>query len=213
MSKSNWLFQSTPANFTAGDPSPLPAFFIATLFQSTPANFTAGDDAVPHDGQRLHAVSIHAHQFHGGRRPPRPGWPARQPVSIHAHQFHGGRRLRPAPAHRCRASFNPRPPISWRATPWTQARRRRTAGFNPRPPISWRATAVLGAVGAAAELVSIHAHQFHGGRHRLDAEQRGVFRVSIHAHQFHGGRPAIPSTRSASPTVSIHAHQFHGGRR
>ena len=139
MSKSNWLFQSTPANFTAGDPSPLPAFFIATLFQSTPANFTAGDDAVPHDGQRLHAVSIHARQFHSGRPP------------VYSIAASAARR------------FNPRPPISQRATPVSEGLRK-TIG------------------------VSIHARQFHSGRR--DCGQSGALagNVSIHARQFHSGR-------------------------
>ena len=133
------------------------------LFQSTPTNFMAGDPLQGPPWRAGVGVSIHAHQFHGGR-----------PGSDHA-----GPLLHPR--------FNPRPPISWRATP-----RRRP--------------------GLSADPVSIHAHQFHGGRQAdlVDALQR--HRVSIHAHQFHGGRPGWRRCRWTGGPVSIHAHQFHGGR-
>ena len=89
---------------------------IQPTFQSTPTNFMAGDvisramSGAPVD------VSIHAHQFHGGRLLALDALHQAVDVSIHAHQFHGGRpcctRIRAAPRRR----FNPRPPISWRAT-------------------------------------------------------------------------------------------------
>ena len=83
-------FQSTPANFTAGDaPRAGPARGLggfnprppisqratrpvwlrqpSSSFQSTPANFTAGDTSHGHQGQGIDAVSIHARQFHSGR--------------------------------------------------------------------------------------------------------------------------------------------------
>ena len=37
------MFQSTPANFTAGDLGVKHLFIDSLMFQSTPANFTAGD--------------------------------------------------------------------------------------------------------------------------------------------------------------------------
>ena len=134
------LFQSTPANFTAGDSPSGTRRSPASRFQSTPANFTAGDpgglfrvrrpqrfNPRPPISQRATrrlvrrlgraVVSIHARQFHSGRRSIRASssmtWtfqstPAnftagdpearaahlrRQGVSIHARQFHSGRRL------------------------------------------------------------------------------------------------------------------------
>ena len=133
------------------------------------------------------------------------------------------------------AGFNPRPPISWRATHRRQWPAWAGRGFNPRPPISWRATHRTGGFGDA-KLVSIHAHQFHGGRRterRLDralqerfnprppiswrathgaADQGSRHAVSIHAHQFHGGRHKCAQHCTDGTSVSIHAHQFHGGR-
>ena len=206
------LFQSTPANFTAGDGIRTVNAILCCAFQSTPANFTAGDDDEWGQLARVIIVSIHARQFHSGRRisagitdlaamfqstpanftagdqAPRGAEPARQLVSIHARQFHSGRpetgglmrfstcvsiharqfhsgrRLRYSNATAATNGFNPRPPISQRATrpaPQCGAAPRRfqstpanfTAGdsslaprgtpwssFNPRPPISQRAT-------------------------------------------------------------------------
>ena len=61
-------------------------------------------------------VSIHAHQFHSGR--PRDAIPhtGSGAVSIHAHQFHSGRRPTSSTTPACKTRFNPRPPISQRAT-------------------------------------------------------------------------------------------------
>ena len=67
------------------------------------------------------------------------------------------------------AGFNPRPPISWRATGAARGRRGCAQGFNPRPPISWRATDPA-SVHEAIQGVSIHAHQFHGGRRSNSAK-------------------------------------------
>ena len=63
-----------------------------SLFQSTPANFTAGDHADAVDDRVAALVSIHARQFHSGR-----------PSSLVHVIFNDAR-------------FNPRPPISQRAT-------------------------------------------------------------------------------------------------
>ena len=62
----DWQFQSTPANFTAGDKMPWIKIINVQLFQSTPANFTAGDlrSGSPFS---FALVSIHARQFHSGR--------------------------------------------------------------------------------------------------------------------------------------------------
>ena len=78
--------------------------------------------------------------------------------------FMAGDPTRCATGARC-GRFNPRPPISWRATRFPPGRTARSGCFNPRPPISWRAT--VGRVGQPVGAgVSIHAHQFHGGRRR-----------------------------------------------
>ena len=109
------------------------------VFQSTPANFTAGDQPL-HWPARTPPVSIHARQFHSGRHRARviDRWEAL--VSIHARQFHSGR----PSARRCRwrslPGFNPRPPISQRATASPRHRSAAHTRFNPRPPISQRAT-------------------------------------------------------------------------
>ena len=280
------VFQSTPANFTAGDsaliltaailflsfnPRP-PISQRATLecatvcsimwaFQSTPANFTAGDTGShvspcvhtpsfnprPPISQRATAelfaraddlgVSIHARQFHSGRPLPAPGGAAGRHVSIHARQFHSGRRPRPARPPRRRACFNPRPPISQRATQAPRPRRASPRGFNPRPPISQRATQQTTHSHATPLWVSIHARQFHSGRRAGPRPSRPVHGVSIHARQFHSGRqsrrgasgvrlqfqstpanftagdPQRPAPRQRWREVSIHARQFHSGRR
>ena len=206
------------------------------LFQSTPANFTAGDAVDDRVAAPEVAVSIHARQFHSGRRD-RTDWAGIvADVSIHARQFHSGRRRRPShifqrqafqstPANftagdapgrtvRCAlpvsiharqfhsgrpnigsiathptSSFNPRPPISQRAT------HRRFDGrfpdwcFNPRPPISQRATVTVFPVTAVMALVSIHARQFHSGR-----------RNQIHCHDDpRGFNPRPPISQRATP--------------
>ena len=155
-------FQSTPTNFMAGDtkyqcrckaeyrfnPRP-PISWRATnvtsawkqapvKFQSTPTNFMAGDPP-PRLVLDVSIVSIHAHQFHGGRPDLQLLHWLLDLVSIHAHQFHGGRRRWPSWRWRP-GRFNPRPPISWRATGPAGTARQAQASFNPRPPISWRAT-------------------------------------------------------------------------
>ena len=61
-------FQSTPANFTAGDGVSSVGAVPASRFQSTPANFTAGDLEHAHESFFDLIVSIHARQFHSGRR-------------------------------------------------------------------------------------------------------------------------------------------------
>ncbi|MEY4750418.1 MAG: hypothetical protein RIQ60_2632 [Pseudomonadota bacterium] len=153
-------FQSTPTSFPVGDkmlgaasidctgfnPRP-PVSRWATVriwstgrmrtFQSTPTSFPVGD--VREDWtQKSPLVSIHAHQFPGGR--PRRWRGARRAgtfqstptsfpvgdvtkqqigqvlnVSIHAHQFPGGR-PQGACCWGCCCGFNPRPPVSRWAT-------------------------------------------------------------------------------------------------
>ena len=159
-------FQSTPANFTAGDGGwaafPLPTH---SGFQSTPANFTAGDPA----GQA--PADPAAARFNP--RPPisqrATTTPARKrhqsQVSIHARQFHSGR----PPAH----CYSNEMDMLFQSTPANFTAGDTPAGskpasqqrcFNPRPPISQRATGA--GQGAALPVpVSIHARQFHSGRH------------------------------------------------
>ena len=157
-------------------------------FQSTPANFTAGDARCRSGRWRRRRVSIHARQFHSGRRAdaglPRTG---HRVVSIHARQFHSGRRSGRASARSTRRCFNPRPPISQRATP------------------------VAGA-GEGAIRVSIHARQFHSGRRHHLHHLQGDHHVSIHARQFHSGRRRDVRRPAVRIGVSIHARQFHSGR-
>ena len=192
-----------------------------SLFQSTPTNFMAGDAGQQRPDHRA-GVSIHAHQFHGGRLKLLPA--VNQPgcVSIHAHQFHGGRhpvtlssenlrlfqstptnfmagdaRVRPVRCHAA-GGFNPRPPISWRATRRCRARTASRPGFNPRPPISWRATTEQ----HGTPVVDVPQFQstptnFMAGDVISRAMSGAPVDVSIHAHQFHGGRPTC--TASASP--------------
>ena len=135
----SWMFQSTPTNFMAGDGLLLLSAYLSRMFQSTPTNFMAGDGRRQQSQQCQHLVSIHAHQFHGGRLQYSEidcytGQFQSTPTNFMAGDaFHG--RPRPQPA----ACFNPRPPISWRAT------------HDP-------------SVNHGEMHVSIHAHQFHGGR-------------------------------------------------
>ncbi len=193
------------------------------MFQSTPANFTAGDALGDLRRRGPERVSIHARQFHSGRPPPSSatgapstgrrlrGWPrAGGRVSIHARQFHSGRRrLMPRRARRefqstpanftagdppgsrraraARPCFNPRPPISQRATRRSAAAGSRASSFNPRPPISQRATCPSPSSNHH-DPVSIHARQFHSGRQQIDIKRRRLDQVSIHARQFHSGR-------------------------
>ena len=180
-------FQSTPANFTAGDGAVLAVAvphqvvsirarqfhsgrqaamasgrLPAMLFQYTPANFTAGD-AARRRGLHAIGVSIHARQFHSGR--PVAGSTTaggmRQFQSTPANFTAGDADLFGAAtaAHRFQstpanftAGDSPRPAVT-----------RPTRCFNPRPPISQRATAGRQAR-AEGLLVSIHARQFHSGR-------------------------------------------------
>ena len=132
-------------------------------------------------------VSIHAHQFHSGRRRLRLGHQPPRVVSIHAHQFHSGRRaagyvakyvakFQSTPTNFTAGDFGERTRDAWtrlfQSTPTNFTagdpvlRGRlvlRTTRFNPRPPISQRATPGGGGV-PAGQPVSIHAHQFHSGR-------------------------------------------------
>ena len=157
------------------------------LFQSTPTNFMAGDQESK--GESSQNLSFN----------PRP------PISWRA--TFAPTSLRP----RC-GRFNPRPPISWRATCTITGAARGGRRFNPRPPISWRATRCRSGRWRRRR-VSIHAHQFHGGR-------PAGSRAAARAGACFNPRPPI-SWRATPPPrlvldvsiVSIHAHQFHGGRR
>ena len=133
------------------------------MFQSTPTNFMAGDDDSTSVQRADAGVSIHAHQFHGGRPTAADDLPGLVDVSIHAHQFHGGRRLAAlvgvlvadVSIHAHQFHGGRRAAAAVPAMP--------ASGFNPRPPISWRATPVF-RNRLLHRPVSIHAHQFHGGR-------------------------------------------------
>ena len=182
-----------------------------TLFQSTPTNFMAGDAAPAHRADGRPGVSIHAHQFHGGRRDAHPVAVGSDLFQSTPTNFMAGDSRMSAPA-RPTSRFNPRPPISWRATSPGRRSARMSSGFNPRPPISWRATGQQFQPGQP-DAVSIHAHQFHGGRRTRNSPPGAGRHVSIHAHQFHGGRRGLQAlSESVRRPVSIHAHQFHGGR-
>ena len=111
------MFQSTPANFTAGDGPVARLLRSPPPFQSTPANFTAGDCTA------CRRQILARRCFN-----PRP------PISQRA------TRCRRSSARRWRTRFNPRPPISQRATPGRSHEVARGRRFNPRPPISQRAT-------------------------------------------------------------------------
>ena len=184
-------FQSTPANFTAGDPCWAAVSAGLLEFQSTPANFTAGDFVASSiSAPRVAPVSIHARQFHSGRQP-RPRAPAALPaVSIHARQFHSGRHCHRWADGCPRRSFNPRPPISQRATGTKYSMAGAAAGFNPRPPISQRATCRSSACWPCCKpFQSTPANFTAGDLHRLHAGVQAEH-VSIHARQFHSGRRA-----------------------
>ena len=133
-------------------------------------------------------------------------------VSIHARQFHSGRLAERGAIVRTATSFNPRPPISQRATvdlttvvaltvlfQSTPAnftagdrrlddRRRRILCFNPRPPISQRATVSWQARPLAALMFQSTPANFTAGDHRLLVRLLLRADVSIHARQFHSGR-------------------------
>ena len=135
----NAAFQSVPTSFIASDRSVRRYFTSTSVFQFTPANFTAGDCGGP--GQRCGQaqVSIHARQFHSGRRRQLRRYVARASVSIHARQFHSGRRLQ-----NNRAAVGD----AFQSTP---------ANFTAGDLLRRQAQ-------HDRHRVSIHAHQFHGGR-------------------------------------------------
>ena len=110
------------------------------------------------------------------------------------------------------------------------------ASFNPRPPISQRATALLLRPWPGRCAVSIHARQFHSGRPcapvrrirrgsgfnpRPPISQRATPRAHQEGHGRSSFNPRPPiSQRATARTpssrdrcgVSIHARQFHSGR-
>ena len=172
-------------------------------------------DLLRHTDRHTADVSIHAHQFHGGRRDqqghvrrssrcfnPRP------PISWRATNLHrvciasfemfqstptnfmagDGARWRAGSAM---SSFNPRPPISWRATLAACRGTSARASFNPRPPISWRATLHPLAIPAQFRQFQSTPTNFMAGDARVSVVMMTATKVSIHAHQFHGGRQPL----------------------
>ena len=211
-------------------------------FQSTPANFTAGD-AVAADGSRADdLVSIHARQFHSGRLSASASSSARLSAfqSTPANFTAGDRRRWPSWRWRP-ARFNPRPPISQRATRAHPPLRdagdvsiharqfhsgrpmpscdtstsmafqstpanftagdgtryftiwRDQIGFNPRPPISQRATLLLSSEVRAPLVFQSTPANFTAGDCAALAASMLPASVSIHARQFHSGRLFQPS--------------------
>ena len=122
-------------------------------FQSTPTNFMAGDACSSETGAWLLQFQSTPTNFMAGDT-------AELLMSLGC------------------SSFNPRPPISWRATICSHDQRRcYHRRFNPRPPISWRAT-LKNLTDSGGYAVSIHAHQFHGGR-----RQPGLFTANTDLRQ------------------------------
>ncbi len=133
-----------------------------SVFQSTPTSFPVGDGTAGDRYAGDWIVSIHAHQFPGGRPMPVRDLFLDEIVSIHAHQFPGGRLVehRPLVEQRVFQSTPTSFPVGDSATAqgcWP------SRCFNPRPPVSRWATSTP-ASGTAGFDVSIHAHQFPGGR-------------------------------------------------
>ena len=158
------LFQSTPANFTAGDQrAGVPGVAhrcvsiharqfhsgrlrhtdrkpVECMFQSTPANFTAGDDLGADAPILVRGMfqSTPANFTAGDSNPPAPA-PA-PVVSIHARQFHSGRPNQGVPRNVAAQVFQSTPA---NFTAGDLRHRRRLAELLQ---------------------VSIHARQFHSGR-------------------------------------------------
>ena len=181
------MFQSTPANFTAGDPirrtrrghwsrfnprppisqratPPRPGAGLARAVSIHARQFHSGRLAQAIEDLPLPDVSIHARQFHSGRLQAavQPG--ERDRVSIHARQFHSGRpphAPRSGAAARC---FNPRPPISQRATLLASCPHPEQEEFQSTPANFTAGDAGAGTAAADHGHVSIHARQFHSGR-------------------------------------------------
>ena len=197
--------------FHSGRPRRLGISAQRVSFQSTPANFTAGDVASSPGAPRVAPVSIHARQFHSGRPVAdaiAEGWTA---VSIHARQFHSGRLGSDGVVALCHVSFN------------------------PRPPISQRATLVIGPLRTHG-LVSIHARQFHSGRPYSTCWTAKIVEFQSTPANFTAGDNTLfiqdvnmvlfqstPANFTAGDAhaqvvgrvelVSIHARQFHSGRQ
>ena len=190
-------FQSTPANFTAGDDF-LAAFGDERgVFQSTPANFTAGD-LPPRPGAGLaRAVSIHARQFHSGRLAQAIEDLPLPDVSIHARQFHSGR-LQAAvqPGERDRVSIHARQFHSGRP-PHAPRSGAAARCFNPRPPISQRATLLASCPHPEQEEFQSTPANFTAGDAGAGTAAADHGHVSIHARQFHSGRRPAPTAASA----------------
>ena len=133
-------FQSTPTNFMAGDVGGRGGRAGSAGVSIHAHQFHGGRHVAVRTLRVVRDVSIHAHQFHGGR----PGgfrFGLRLiAVSIHAHQFHGGRR--PECADNVTSAWFQSTPTNFMAGDGPNALITSPAhGFNPRPPISWRATA------------------------------------------------------------------------
>ena len=230
------LFQSTPTNFMAGDLPPRFWRFSMAVFQSTPTNFMAGDGRV--------GATRHAHFGFNPRPPiswRATRWllliVGRRDVSIHAHQFHGGRHcvmgfipagmsFQSTPTNfmagdgwrwRRRSGwrgFNPRPPISWRATSHQSGMCWCPACFNPRPPISWRATRCSGVVeDHHARFQSTPTNFMAGDPAVCCSSARLLSPFQSTPTNFMAGDQLQDHRLVLAQHVSIHAHQFHGGRR
>ncbi|ACB33419.1 hypothetical protein Lcho_1150 [Leptothrix cholodnii SP-6] len=131
-------FQSTPASFPASDAGRLPVHRVRDRFQSTPASFPASDTAprsTPSTSRWFQST------------------PASFPASdaVQTDEVFTLAKFQSTPA-----SF-PASDGAWLPTA------RRPVCFNPRPPVSRRATLRLVAE-LFLELVSIHARQFPGER-------------------------------------------------
>ena len=162
-------------------------------------------------------VSIHARQFHSGRRPdrwhqgpvssrfnPRPPISQRATradqrggsggdVSIHARQFHSGRRAPHTRICSDMGGFNPRPPISQRATPGCHAARPHGPLFQSTPANFTAGDVVKLSLNNSTGVVSIHARQFHSGR-------RAMFSVLVLTGMFQ----STPANFTAGDPVDAH---------
>ena len=184
-------FQSTPANFTAGDWRRRSRICRCLMFQSTPANFTAGDSKqLFNPASEIEFQSTPAN-FTAGDRLTRLEAALQRVVSIHARQFHSGRPSSPLAPTRSKRSFNPRPPISQRATLEQAQQRLTTATFQSTPANFTAGDGRRRQQHRRRPAVSIHARQFHSGRHVVDGRGQGFEGVSIHARQFHSGRHCV----------------------
>ncbi|ACB33421.1 hypothetical protein Lcho_1152 [Leptothrix cholodnii SP-6] len=181
------MFQSTPASFPASDAMggagcPAPLRFNPRPPVSRRATRTgAGQVAV------VGVVSIHARQFPGERLPSKLGINRLDTFQSTPASFPASDDSEPVTQATC-ASFQSTPASFPASDVLASVVQMAITGFNPRPPVSRRATLYC-QPGSPRLHVSIHARQFPGERlahrHRLIDHMR----VSIHARQFPGERP------------------------